>query len=177
MDAAGVIQDLSVYRKRALSKLEDILDDKTARDIEQYMLEDCEERQSVADKISHDNPLFRMMYVSKARQIIDNLSSDSYINNTFLIHPVKDGNITPLQLVRMSPQEMFPSRWHKLIEAKKRRDEIQYNTTTQAMTDVYVCRKCGSRKITYYDLQIRSADEGFTTFYTCLGCGSKWKKN
>lgn len=37
------------------------------------------------------------------------------------------------------------------------------------------CRVCKSQKITFYQLQTRSADEPMTTFYTCQDCGKKWK--
>ena len=30
---------------------------------------------------------------------------------------------------------------------------------------------------TYYQLQVRSADEPMTTFITCLNCNFKWKQN
>jgi DNA-directed RNA polymerase subunit M/transcription elongation factor TFIIS len=40
---------------------------------------------------------------------------------------------------------------------------------------LFVCRKCKSKKITYYQMQTRSADEPMTTYFTCMGCGLKWK--
>lgn len=169
-------QDLSIYRTRAQNMLIPILGHELATALENAIHFECHERASV-DNLAIDSFVFTAMYVNKARQIKDNLSPDSYLQNNDLLKQLLNQNISTEQLVRMTPQQMFPKRWEKLIEAKKRRDEIQYNTTSQAMTDSYTCRKCGSKKIRYYELQIRSADEGFTTFYTCLGCGSKWKKN
>ena len=40
---------------------------------------------------------------------------------------------------------------------------------------VFKCRKCGSRKTTYYSLQTRSADEPMTNFITCINCKNRWK--
>lgn len=40
---------------------------------------------------------------------------------------------------------------------------------------IFQCRKCKSKKTTYYSLQTRSADEPMTNFITCLGCGNRWK--
>ena len=36
------------------------------------------------------------------------------------------------------------------------------------------CRKCGSKRVYYYQRQLRSADEPMTTFATCCQCGAKW---
>lgn len=38
-------------------------------------------------------------------------------------------------------------------------------------------KKCGSFKCTYYQKQIRSADEPMTTFVTCTICGSQYSFN
>ncbi len=44
-----------------------------------------------------------------------------------------------------------------------------------AMTDEFKCKRCKSRKTTYYEMQTRSADEPMTIFITCLTCGNRWK--
>jgi len=40
---------------------------------------------------------------------------------------------------------------------------------------IFQCRKCNSRKTTYYSLQTRSADEPMTNFVTCIECKNRWK--
>jgi transcription elongation factor S-II len=40
---------------------------------------------------------------------------------------------------------------------------------------IFQCRKCGSKKTTYYSLQTRSADEPMTNFITCVHCKHRWK--
>ena len=40
---------------------------------------------------------------------------------------------------------------------------------------IFQCRKCGSKKTTYYSLQTRSADEPMTNFITCVVCKNRWK--
>ena len=169
------MQDVSIdsYRQRATKSLTALLclpDE--AKSLESVIYNVCQETMSDETSI-----MFKRFYLHKIRQIADNLDPKSYIGNSSLLSSVRAGSITYEALARASPQELFPANWQSLIDEKKRRDEIQYSSTAQAMTDKYTCRKCGSRKITYYDLQIRSADEGFTTFFTCLGCGGKWKKN
>jgi len=40
---------------------------------------------------------------------------------------------------------------------------------------LFECRKCGSKKTTYYSLQTRSSDEPMTNFITCVNCKNRWK--
>jgi DNA-directed RNA polymerase subunit M/transcription elongation factor TFIIS len=40
---------------------------------------------------------------------------------------------------------------------------------------IFECKKCGSKKTSFYSLQTRSADEPMTNFITCLGCQNRWK--
>jgi DNA-directed RNA polymerase subunit M/transcription elongation factor TFIIS len=64
---------------------------------------------------------------------------------------------------------------YNLIEAKIKRDKTKFETNIEAATDTFQCRKCKSKKCTYYQLQTRSADEPMTTFVTCLNCGQRWR--
>ena len=36
-------------------------------------------------------------------------------------------------------------------------------------------KKCNSKRVIYYQLQVRSSDEPMTTFATCCACGCKWQ--
>jgi transcription elongation factor S-II len=75
----------------------------------------------------------------------------------------------------MTHQEMSPDHWKKRIEMKIKRDRSRFSTNIEASTDMFQCRKCKSKKCTYYELQTRSADEPATIFITCLDCGKNWK--
>ena len=55
-------------------------------------------------------------------------------------------------------------------------DKLKYELKTEAMTDMFRCNKCGSRKCIYYELQTRSSDEPMTQFITCLNCNNHWKQ-
>ena len=50
------------------------------------------------------------------------------------------------------------------------------NLNQEAMTNLFKCRKCGSRETSYYEVQTRSADEPMTQFITCLKCDNRWKQ-
>lgn len=71
--------------------------------------------------------------------------------------------------------EMDPERWGELIDKKVKREASKFHTNIQASTDMFTCRKCKSKKCTYYELQTRSADEPATIFVTCLDCGKNWR--
>ncbi|TKX21545.1 DNA-directed RNA polymerase I subunit RPA12 [Elsinoe australis] len=38
------------------------------------------------------------------------------------------------------------------------------------------CPKCGREEVSYYEMQLRSADEGSTIFYVC-DCSHRWNQN
>jgi len=57
------------------------------------------------------------------------------------------------------------------------RDKNKFEQKLEAMTDRYTCKKCKSKRCSYYQLQTRSADEGITTYITCLDCGQRMKFN
>jgi len=116
-----------------------------------------------------DNPSFVQLYLDRLRSIYINLQ------NELLLNKLKNGEITPHVLAFMTHQEMNTDHWKELIEQKTKRDANKYTSNIQASTDMFTCRKCKSKRCTYYELQTRSADEPATIFVTCLDCGKNWK--
>tara|TARA_Y100000768_G_scaffold351103_1_gene301780 strand:- start:5500 stop:6009 length:510 start_codon:yes stop_codon:yes gene_type:complete len=116
-----------------------------------------------------DNNIFVQIYTNKLHSIIMNL------NNSELLEKINTKKIKAHKLAFMTHQEMNPSRWEKLIEDKKIKDQNRYSPKIEASTDNFTCWKCKSKKCSYYQLQTRSADEPMTTFVTCLDCGNRWK--
>ena len=97
------------------------------------------------------------------------------MNNPTLLANLTNGEIKAESLAHMTHQEMDPEHWRELLEKKSKRDENKYSNNAQASTDMFTCRKCKSKRCTYYELQTRSADEPATIFITCLDCGKNWK--
>lgn len=116
-----------------------------------------------------DNEYFIHIYIDKLRSVYNNLDSE------YLIDSINSKSIKIHQIAFMSHQEMRPTKWKKLIDDKKIRDENKYTPKIEASTDNFTCWKCRSKKCTYYQLQTRSADEPMTTFVTCLSCGQRWR--
>jgi transcription elongation factor S-II len=116
-----------------------------------------------------ENPFFVQLYVDRLRSIYMNLK------NPHFLEQIRSEEIQPQTIAFMTHQEMNPERWSKLIQLKILRDKSKFTTNIEALTDMFTCKKCKSKKCTYYELQTRSADEPATIFVTCLDCGKHWK--
>lgn len=114
------------------------------------------------------------LYMNKCISIYTNLNPSSYIKNTEFLQRVSNRKFDPKRLAFMSPQDIFPENWQKLIDRKHAKDEFLYSKVFVARTNEFKCGKCKKNECTYYQLQIRSADEPMTTFVSCLECGNKW---
>lgn len=115
-----------------------------------------------------DNEIFVLLYLNRLRSIYTNLKNEELANK------IRNGSIKSTDLVSMSHQELEPNKWTTLLEMKHKRDASKFNVNVEASTDVYICRRCKSRKCTYEAVQIRSSDEPMTIFVNCLTCGKNW---
>lgn len=118
-----------------------------------------------------DIPAFSTIYMDRLRTIWNNLK------NVELLASLKSEELSPKTLAFMTHQEMDPEHWKEMIEQKIKRDANKYSTNIEAMTEMFTCKKCKSKRCTYYELQTRSADEPSTIFISCLDCGKHWKQN
>lgn len=117
-----------------------------------------------------DNQFFIQIYLDHLRSIYINLK------NKKLVNMVNNNEIKAQEIAFMTHQEMYQEKWEELIKAKSIRDKNKFEQNLEAMTDTFTCRKCFSRKCSYYALQTRSSDEPMTLFITCLNCGARMKK-
>lgn len=84
--------------------------------------------------------------------------------------------IKPHDVAHMSRYDLYPELWTGLSDQEMDRLRKTLNMTQTSMTDTVFCRKCHKNKISYFELQTRSADEPMTTFYRCLSCGHHWRQ-
>jgi DNA-directed RNA polymerase subunit M/transcription elongation factor TFIIS len=117
-----------------------------------------------------DNPSFINLYIDRLRSVYMNLK------NVEFLEKIKSKEILAEKVASMTHYEMFPSHWEESLEKKMMRDASRLNTNIQASTDMYTCKRCKSKKTTYYEVATRSADEQMTIFITCLDCGKNWKQ-
>ena len=160
------------FRKKISTKLETILGDGSIsinleKGIYNYTIKESNGRKIIK---KWDNPFFVQIYLDRLRSIYTNLKNDA------LLEQIKNNEITPQAIAFMTHQEMQPEHWRVLIDQKIKRDANKYTTNIQASTDMFTCKKCKSKKCTFYELQTRSADEPATIFITCLDCGTNMKK-
>ena len=122
------------------------------------------------------NNIFKQLYLSKIRSIYSNIDSTSYIHNVDFKSRIMNGDIDIENISKLNIYEIFPDNWKYLLEIKSKKDKIKYEMKPEAMTDMFKCRRCGSRSTSYYEVQTRSADEPMTQFITCLNCNCRWKQ-
>lgn len=119
--------------------------------------------------------LFREVYTAKARSIYANLKKDSYVQNPQLAERFRENVFKPHEIANMTPDVLFPDKWRTIIDQELLRNKVAYEITEVSMTDKVICGKCKKNKISYYEKQIRSADEPMTAFFRCISCGHRWK--
>lgn len=165
------IEDDVSFRKNICLKLEEIIkSEKIANELETGVHDYATKEANTWKIITRwDNPNFVQLYSDRLRSIYINLK------NKKLLKELQKGKLKGQDLAFMTHPEMDPDHWKELIDKKMKRDENKYNNTQQASTDIFTCKKCKSKRCTYYELQTRSADEPATIFVTCLDCGKNWK--
>jgi transcription elongation factor S-II len=171
-----VVQNPQIFRENVRSKLQqkygDTMNPSIMANIEigvyNYAIKEATNLKVIK---KWDIPSFSTLYMDRLRTIYNNLK------NPELLALLASEELSPKTLAFMTHQEMNPERWAKMIEAKIKRDSNKFNTKVEAMTEMFTCKKCKSKRCTYYELQTRSADEPSTIFISCLDCGKHWKQN
>lgn len=155
-------------------ELEDkILALKIEKGIYNYVIEKSKEKNI---KRFWSNRIFKDFYLTKIRSVYSNIKKESYIKNIKFMERIKNGEIDPEKICHLNVYDIFPENWKELLDLKMKRDKLKYDLKPEAMTDVFKCRKCGSRSCSYYEIQTRSADEPMTQFINCLDCGNRWRQ-
>ena len=118
-----------------------------------------------------DNPYFVQLYLDRLRTVYCNLKDPALVNL------ITTKQMKPHLVAFMTHYEMRPDKWETMIAEKSKRDAKKYEHRQQAVSSMFTCKKCKSNNCSYYQLQLRSADEPMTTFVSCLEpeCGFKWK--
>ena len=117
---------------------------------------------------SWDNRHFQQLYKDRLRTIYCNLDDA-------IIALINSGEVKPQEFAFMTHQEMCPEKWTELIDKKRKREDSHNQKSVQCSTSLFTCKRCMSKNCTYYELQIRSADEPATIFVSCLDCGKHWR--
>lgn len=119
--------------------------------------------------------VFIKLYDNKLINVLTNLDPQSHLNNPNLLKRLQNNEFKPHDLAFMEPYEMYPERWMHILNKKLKKEQSLLDSNMEAKTDMFKCGKCKERKCSYYEMQIRSADESSTIFVTCLSCKNKWR--
>lgn len=143
---------------------------------------------------SWENRLFRMRYKQKVLSLINELSRDPIVSMTMdvrdgrvtvslrevpqLVHRLRRKELETKNLARYSADVLWPNGPMAKTNLKLKNRDMAIEATKALDEDyegMFTCRRCKSKKTTFYLLQTRSADEPMTAYITCIGCGNKWK--
>ena len=114
-----------------------------------------------------NNSMFVEIYTARLRSVYLNLTPE-------LINDINESIIEdPSNISFMTHQELNPNKWSELIQEITFKNNQLFEDNKEAATDTFTCRKCKTKKCTYYQLQTHSADEPMTTFVTCINCGNR----
>jgi len=143
------------------------------RGIFNYTIEEGKRR---GIKCVWENPDFQTIYMAAAQRSIANLDTTNYIGNPRLRSRLEDGEFKPHDIPFMTYAELYPEKWHDMMETAVKREAKMLEVDKSMATDMFKCTRCGKRQCTYYEMQTRSADEPMTQFIRCLNCGKQWRQ-
>lgn len=148
-------------------KSEDVVD--LERGIYNWCISFCEESNSIVQRNSLED--FQRVYNDKFKSIMINIRGKHNI-----IEKLNNKEIQGRELANYRPHDWNPDSWKETISEKLKRSTAS-GAVQQNTTDLFRCGKCKQRHTSYYELQIRSADEPATIFITCLNpkCKNQWR--
>lgn len=142
-------------RIHCIDELKLIIPDKTSLNIEKSIFNFCIQYATKKNiEKSWTSKLFEHIYKEKACNVL------LFISNPSVQHKIQQKEI-------LSKDIAF------LVDIPQK--ETEEINEEEIQDGIFQCRKCGSKKTTYYSLQTRSADEPMTNFITCINCKNRWK--
>ena len=173
-------EEYNEYRVKAQDKIKEFIDidEKHVEDLEIGIYNWCIDYSNINNIFpGWKNDVFLKMYNNKLISVLSNLDPNSYLQNTHLLNRLRNGEFKPHDIPFMEPYELNPDKWISILKKKRQKEQSLLNSNMEAKTDLFKCGKCKQRKCSYYEMQIRSADESATIFITCLNpaCKNKWR--
>lgn len=165
-----IVENPTLFRETIRSTLNSKLkNDSTSLIIENgiynYTIQECTTRKIIK---KWNNPFFVELYISKFKTLLANIETD---------HVQELIRIDPYKIAHMTHQELNPTIWKPFIEKQQKIAESMLNNKLTANTNSFKCHRCDSKNCSYYQMQIRSADEPMTSFVTCIDCDNHWRVN
>lgn len=121
------------------------------------------------------NDVFERNYINRAVTICTNLNPKAYLQNTTLLKRLLDGEFDEYEMCTFGPDRLFPERYDEYQRLYVKEIEVIGGLDKDMYESLIKCGKCKQYKVSYYELQTRSADEISTKFAQCHNCGHKFK--
>lgn len=151
---------MNEIRQYVVDSVSNFIDVKKADNIEKslfnYTLHVCDEKLIAKN---WENFVFEHIYKQHFIFI-----KDMILSNETLLNKIKSKEILTKDVAFL-----------RLDDIKKMNSGKEIEDEEEVADGIFQCKKCGSKKTTYYSLQTRSADEPMTNFITCVECKNRWK--
>lgn len=154
-----------------------------------------QETRQVQDDPSWENRLFRSRYKQKAFGLLKELERGPVISTDIqvldgdrvalnlsvvpqLVRRIQRKELDSKNLARYTADILWPDGpWATTAFNIKSKDLAMEaaKANDEEYTGMFTCKRCKSKRTTFYLLQTRAADEPMTAFITCMSCGNKWK--
>lgn len=157
-------QERDGARNKIKALLSKKLDQQSIDDIENGIFE-------FSKSYAYDNNtpyLLGSIYADKLNQLLCILNSEKL---ELILKSLKNKDFEAKTLAFLKQEELDPEKFEKIIKIKK---EEEHKRNNKATTNAFKCSKCGKRKCTVEEKQIRSGDEPATVFVECKECGHKF---
>jgi len=165
-----IVEDPTLFRQTICTELNKLVVNQEyttviENGIYNYTIQECTNRKIIK---KWNNPFFVEIYVSKFKTLLANLNTE---------HMQEEIKQDPTKIAYMTHQEFNPEKWKSFIEKQQKIAESMLTNKLTANTTSFKCYKCDSKNCSYYQMQIRSADEPMTSFVTCIDCENHWRVN
>lgn len=108
-------------------------------------------------------------YRSQCFMIISNIRNEK---TRFRINLMERN--TSLDIGCLTHKDIWPELWTMPTMQLGHKTQVIRQELNESPSLIQ-CHSCKQYKVTYYEMQTRSADEPMTCFCTCLNCGKRWK--
>jgi DNA-directed RNA polymerase subunit M/transcription elongation factor TFIIS len=160
---------------RAHGKLAKFIQAERAQTLEQSLYEHLRQLYQNYDQMFDASPCFQHIYSARINDLCRLLDEQSKTYQKWLRDRINDNQTDLSTIVKLRPWEVRPDHWKDLI-AEYQRQISSLGQMAQATCNLFLCKKCGKKETTYFEMQSRSCDEPMTIYITCVNCGHQWKQ-
>jgi len=110
------------------------------------------------------------LYQHKLMSVLHNM-----LKYNKLVEYIKDDVYKPHEIVFLRYDEIAPELWSELFVKREKEEKGLSEKKLDVNTNLYVCKKCKSRKINEKYAYLRSGDEGGVCMLTCTECNFQFR--